>query len=834
MSKNNNFFSIKTAVAVILACLVTVPVYADVSGTVYRELPVNGSNPNSYGIRDTNEPGVAGIAVTVTGDNGITETVQTDDNGSWTTTKGVGAFGGQVRVIFSNIPGYLYPSVINTNSKTTVQFVAEESTDVDLGLHNPADYSSIPNPMMGAPRYLAGDPLLGGASGARTGFVGFRHSFLGDGRIGQSGDDFIPFATTAQIGSAWGVAYQRSSETIFVAASYRRHVGLGPLNTGGIYSIDFSSETPGTVTSWLDVNTLGSVDTGDDPREEGTDLDAEGNSRTYDWRAYPAVGKIAMGDMDISEDDKTLYVVNLNDKTVIPVDIATKSLAGAVISIPDPGCSHGDYRPWGLGVHQGELYLGVVCSAETSKLRSDLKAHVMKLENGTFSSIFNFNLDYERGYSFDVLGEMGKDAKWEPWTDDYYGKIVPDGWLAEPWNDGTQFFSATPQPILADIEFDIDGSMILSFMDRHAYQSGYNTWIPDPGESQTDMEEWTISAGDVLRACPDNSGGWKLENNATCGGVGPTSGENTQQGPGGGEFYHGDEFFEDDTNVHQELFFGGIAMLPGSGTVAITSFDPIYELTNAGGIRWLDNKTGESVQAYQIYMENYPPEQGKSIGLGDIEIFADPAPLQIGNRVWDDENSNGIQDAGEAGVDGVEVTLNCGGEDFTQTTANGGQYLFTDANVTGGIPRNTSCTISVPTTVNGDVLTLQNSALNEPLGSNPDRATGRFTFTTGSHGQNNHTYDIGYAEPKVDLELTKTVLPSSAKRGDTVTYTIVIDNKESNDATGVQVTDKLPDTLEYVSHATVNGSYDEDTGIWVVGGIAGNGSATLSITAKVK
>ncbi len=32
-------------------------------------------------------------------------------------------------------------------------------------------------------------------------------------------------------------------------------------------------------------------------------------------------------------------------------------------------------------------------------------------------------------------------------------------------------------------------------------------------------------------------------------------------------------------------------------------------------------------------------------------------PASIGNFVWDDLNGNGIQDAGEPGIDGVEVTL---------------------------------------------------------------------------------------------------------------------------------------------------------------------------------
>jgi hypothetical protein len=31
---------------------------------------------------------------------------------------------------------------------------------------------------------------------------------------------------------------------------------------------------------------------------------------------------------------------------------------------------------------------------------------------------------------------------------------------------------------------------------------------------------------------------------------------------------------------------------------------------------------------------------GKAIGIGDLEVLCDPAPLQIGNWVWDDLNGD--------------------------------------------------------------------------------------------------------------------------------------------------------------------------------------------------
>lgn len=59
-----------------------------------------------------------------------------------------------------------------------------------------------------------------------------------------------------------------------------------------------------------------------------------------------------------------------------------------------------------------------------------------------------------------------------------------------------------------------------------------------------------------------------------------------------------------------------------------------------------------------------------------------PVKASIGNRVWNDLNANGIQDAGEQGVDGVKVQLyRCSDNSLVETdiTSGGGIYGFTVA-----------------------------------------------------------------------------------------------------------------------------------------------------------
>jgi hypothetical protein len=69
---------------------------------------------------------------------------------------------------------------------------------------------------------------------------------------------------------------------------------------------------------------------------------------------------------------------------------------------------------------------------------------------------------------------------------------------------------------------------------------------------------------------------------------------------------------------------------------------------------------------YQLYYRGNPDGIfAKANGLGDIELSGIEAPIEIGNRIWKDTDKDGIQDADELGVDGVEIEL------YEGTTATG-------------------------------------------------------------------------------------------------------------------------------------------------------------------
>ena len=96
------------------------------------------------------------------------------------------------------------------------------------------------------------------------------------------------------------------------------------------------------------------------------------------------------------------------------------------------------------------------------------------------------------------------------------------------------------------------------------------------------------------------------------------------------------------------------------------------------------------------------------------------------------------------------------------------------------------------------------------------------------------TGELVMQRPTADLSLVMTVDNNSASIGQTVTFVIAVNNAGPNAATGVTVSDKLPQGLEFISASTEVGIYDSATGLWNVGSLAARSTVTLSIVAKLQ
>ena len=99
-------------------------------------------------------------------------------------------------------------------------------------------------------------------------------------------------------------------------------------------------------------------------------------------------------------------------------------------------------------------------------------------------------------------------------------------------------------------------------------------------------------------------------------------------------------------------------------------------------------------------------------------------------------------------------------------------------------------------------------------------------------GPNNGSCDNDYGLAGADLSVVKTVNEIKSFIGDTVAFTLVLENLGPTNATGIAVTDLLPPGLSYVSDNT-GGQYDENTGIWSIGDLAVGAESVIEISALV-
>ena len=84
----------------------------------------------------------------------------------------------------------------------------------------------------------------------------------------------------------------------------------------------------------------------------------------------------------------------------------------------------------------------------------------------------------------------------------------------------------------------------------------------------------------------------------------------------------------------------------------------------------------------------------------------------------------------------------------------------------------------------------------------------------------------------IDLQLDKTVDDPRPDPGESFTYTLTLANTSSSDATGVMVTDALPDGVIFQS-SSVGQTYSPGTGIWNVGNVPAGTTRTLEIVASL-
>lgn len=621
----------------------------------------------------------------------------------------------------------------------------------------------------------------------------------------------IQIASALEVGTVWGKAYNATNKKLYVSAFLRRHAPMSPHGLGAIYEIDVSDTTSdatiGTPTLWMDLNSTAHLGAGATLFPSETDANRELNSPfapSYDVWAFDKVARQGIGGLELSDDYSTMYAMDLTNRQLLEIDVATQSVTQ--YAIPNPGCidASAEVRPFGVDYLDDNVYVGVTCDEPGD---ADTRPFVMRLNpDGSFSNV--------------IASGSIKGRRWtKPWEDD----PMAGGCNASNRNDYV--------PVVTNMELDENGNMLIGVMGINGWRYSSDNYAPDP---ETDpglrcsnlIGEHPVQ-GFVVHATPNGSN-WDVAADEE-----DDDGRPYEHRYAPGQFVH----WGDEGNSH--TYQGGMSMTSCSGTeVAIVNLmDPMNH--ESGGTRWM--RTSDAQQeahelsdgvvtdadiivaersTLELYEGNNTGDNWeKSAGMGDIEYLRQSTVCSLTVNAVASACTN-VGNDGDTSNDTFTLDVTVEGTNTGASTSY--NYTSSSGNISG------SGTYSATAETDGPfVISNTTSPFNLTITDSADNSCSVTVSDVAAPAT------CSSANPEIDLEVTKTVSPASVSSGDSVTYTITVTNNGSDDATGVEVTDQLPAGVTYSSDTPSQGSYNNGTGVWTVGNLANGASATLTIEVSV-
>ncbi len=667
------------------------------------------------------------------------------------------------RIEFRTMPGQL-EGPLGVDNRSSIRIAEAGNCDIDYGVVTQEVFYGV-DPELAITCFVRGDQSEYTSNAT---IVSVDHNFnsSSSGRLE---------ADKSGTGSVWGLAYNSENDAIYSASFVKQWSSLkNDPNTGApmhdaIYKTDVNTGATSLFTRLSDLGI---------PMTPLTYTDA--NHCDYGSQ----VGREGLGGLEISDDEKTLFVVNISGNSVVAIDafnptIATTQVFSNLHSVIPALESDELMYPFALEYYKNKLYVGYTVIKDTySPSASSSSIHVVEYDLANATTNLFFSSSFNKG----------------------------------SWEDNTLInFVLKIQHWFTDMEFINDDEFIIALNDRKG-----NRYC-DP------LIKFPDQKGDILVVYNDN-GTWTMESAAEVNGrVGrePSNGD----GPGGGEFF-GDDFFPEDEEYHNEVSLGSVYVVPGRNEVVSAVFDPLLEVYS-GGLHRYSTVDGSIQAALELYTDEYVENLGKATGFGGITMLEEKPELELGNYVWNDENKNGKQDPNENGVEGVIIELyNTSCEKIASTTTDAnGYYVFNSSNVDEDLDGTfdkvspyTSYYIALATSqfnvstsslfINNKVMLLTDA--DDGYTSYPDASDSdakvltnacsalegmaAIELTTGDLGSNDHKFDIGLVPPgNFDLALKKEVMTSAfARAGEQATFKITVYNQGEISAKNIMVKDYIP------------------------------------------
>ncbi|MEM6770189.1 MAG: SdrD B-like domain-containing protein, partial [Bacteroidota bacterium] len=301
-----------------------------IGGNVFNDFDNNGADAGA------GEVGQSNVRVEVYDCDGMLVCdTWTNADGNWS-CDGL-TNGEEYRVEFATpLQDYLVPSFAGTDNGTNTQLITAPSCLVNYGVVDPAFYCQE------MPRLITTCFVNGNTQSSVDALVTFAYNSVGISLTGITN-----LAGNDQIGTMAGVAYARKTQQVYMGAFLKRHVGLleglpgNPLGRIMVKDMNGANATStGGVTQFINLEDYG-ANVGTIPTNADRDL-AGRFDPSHDDEAYTKIGKVGIGDVEISADERFLYAVSLNDKQLFTIEIdadndpTTAPAPGDVTSVTIP------------------------------------------------------------------------------------------------------------------------------------------------------------------------------------------------------------------------------------------------------------------------------------------------------------------------------------------------------------------------------------------------------------------------------------------------------------------------------------------------------------------
>ncbi|MEV4776959.1 SdrD B-like domain-containing protein [Microbacterium sp. LWH12-1.2] len=530
--------------------------------------------------------------------------------------------------------------------------------------------------------------------------------------------------STNTIGAVYGIGIDSENLDLYAGAYAKRGSLYGPGGSGAIYRVN-------TVTGDWEIYTT-VADAGGTEHDLGPMNPADGFVH-HDFDFRTAVGREALGDVDVTPDNRFLTTINLNTEELVvyPVQEALNPAPLQTLQIAAPDTCESDWAPMGLGQREGNLFVGAVCG-------SDMESYVLEYERAEDGTVGATPISVVQGQVSETVPRAGQNGPfggslhsscdpvdWRVWTDDVPQLCINGGLNAPAVGWWPQF--VVPQPMLGDVEFVENGEMVLSFRDRSGDQYGLGMYV---GQKEGDTPSYgnVVATGDLVAFAEDVTAL---------------------------DFANPAHDFSDTGAFHAQAAFSGVATVPGSGTIVSNTMDATGAI-NSNGLRAYDVNTGQNRGNALVTTAFF-----KGMGLADLEALVLEQTQQIGNRIWSDTDQDGVQGPTEGGIAGIQVSLyDVDGNVVatTETDANG-EYWFDTAD---GLLPDTEYEVRLDRASDfeaggplaGYSPTEFGAGPNRGIDSNGEVSDADIVFasvTTPAAGVNDHSIDFGFVPTLVSV-----------------------------------------------------------------------------------